>query len=166
MMMAMPEPERRLPVPSGGRHELIARLVATWSERLRLRAFTFHIQTNVLYLQHDESRVDLAHTRVYPGSQAVSLEVARALIEEPDPQEVRVTVLHELVHCRLNGMKRSGEHLEASRALSNREFDIWWEGFEEQLELATDELARALAAAPGWRQEDEAFCTAWKEAKP
>jgi len=127
----------------GFTHEQIERAIEVWQKRLRLQDWTFQTRWDEV----PDLEGALADVAQVPGRKLARLRFAPDQVARGDAADVSETIAHELLHIVLEPM---GDVLELTlEGASNERIILMQRAWNNALELATDALAKAFAAACG-----------------
>lgn len=87
-------------------------------------------------------RQALATAAIDTRRRAVELRYALDLCEFPE--QLRHATVHEAVHAHLQRLAQTVEH-EVGAELGRTAFRVFWRGFEDDVETATDAIANVIA---------------------
>jgi hypothetical protein len=127
------------------KYDRIARYVRACADRLELRDWRF----TVAHEPPASPRHAASISRVY-GRKLATLRFSQSWLDD-DQHGQRQTVAHELIHAHLRGLEDT--LVSAKPALGGPLSDLLHDAFTDQLELAVDALAYAVAPALPLPQE-------------
>lgn len=107
------------------------------ADEIGLRDWTLHL------LDETADEDCNAQTRLIFGRKLASIRVATEF-RELEPERIRQTIVHELVHCHFAAATNQVEH-DLSEHLGSQASNLFFAGFLRNLEYGVDAVAGALA---------------------
>lgn len=137
--------------------EAVGRYVRTIADQMGLRDWAFS-------LMYDPAANDaLAMITPVYGRKVASIWFCRAFAEL-EIEVIRQSICHELVHTMVNPITTTLEEI-GPRLLGDSAWLVLWKATKERVELATDQIADAIAPTLpllDWSIRDEARAVTWK----
>lgn len=111
--------------------------------QLELRDWTIRILHDPSAEGDDPDTMPMATVKCLYGRKMAEIKLCRGW-EQRDPEEKRVTLVHELTHLHCDGMADI-VHTDLHSYLGDAVWNVVWAGFRRHLEHAVDAMAEALA---------------------
>lgn len=128
--------------------KVVDALIQRWMERLRLGRWL--VQWNWVTRKALDRYSGEIWTR--RGREVADMNLRRYMRKDFD--ELRHTVIHELVHLALDPLNICVQRYGEAKVTPKAAGRVFWRQWTERLEIEVDSLSRALAKAPGWDDQD------------